>query len=43
MIKLLEKAFKKDSHLPAIEQNSFARWVLEELEAEKRLDKIYSK
>ena len=35
MTKLLEKAFKKAPQLPAIEQNSFARWVLEELEAEK--------
>ncbi|MCH7826539.1 MAG: hypothetical protein IIB83_06865 [Bacteroidetes bacterium] len=42
MTKLLEKAFKKASQLPDIEQNSFAKWVLEELEAEKKWDKIIS-
>ncbi len=40
MTKLLEKAFKKASQLPDIEQNSFAKWVLEELEAEKKWDEI---
>lgn len=36
MTKLLEKAFKKASGLPGVEQNALARWLLEELEAEKK-------
>jgi hypothetical protein len=40
MTKLLEKAFKKVSLLPEIEQNTFAKWVLGELEAEKKWDKM---
>ncbi len=39
MTKLLEKAFKKASLLPGVEQNTLARWMLEELEAEKKWDK----
>ena len=35
MTKLLEKAFAKVSRLPDVEQNALARWMLEELEAEK--------
>ena len=42
MTKLLEEAFKKASQLPVIEQNSFARWILEELEAEKKWNNIIS-
>ena len=42
MTKLLEKAFKKASQLPDIEQNSFAKWVLEELGEEKKWNKIIS-
>lgn len=38
MTKLLEKAFKKASVLPSVEQNALARWLLEELEAEKKWD-----
>lgn len=38
MTKLLEKAFKKASVLPSFEQNALARWLLEELEAEKKWD-----
>lgn len=36
MTKLLEKAFKIASGLPSVEQNALARWLLEELEAEKK-------
>lgn len=42
MTKLLEKAFKKVSQLPGIEQNAFARWMLEEIEAEKKWDKTFA-
>ena len=39
MTKLLEKAFKKASKLPEGEQNALAKWLLEELEAEKEWEK----
>jgi hypothetical protein len=42
MTKLLEKAFKKASELPEIEQNSLAKWLLEELEAEKKWDRTFA-
>lgn len=42
MTKLLEKAFKKASELPEIEQNSLAKWLLEELEAEKIWDRTFA-
>jgi len=38
MTRLLEKAFVDDSKLPDIEQNTLAKWLLEELEAEKKWD-----
>jgi len=42
MTKLLEKAFKKASQLPAIEQNAFAKWVLKELGAEKKWEEMFA-
>ena len=42
MTMLLEKAFKKASQLPKIEQNVFAKWVLEELETEKKWEGLFS-
>jgi hypothetical protein len=36
MTKLLEKAFKQAARLPETEQNALAKWVLEELKAERR-------
>jgi hypothetical protein len=42
MTKLLEKAFKRASKLPNIEQNTFAKWALGELEAEKKWEEIYA-
>lgn len=42
MTKLLEKAFKKASKLPEVEQNAVAKWLLEELEAEKEWAKSFS-
>jgi hypothetical protein len=35
MTKLLEKAFEEASRLPEIEQNILAKWVLDELHAER--------
>jgi hypothetical protein len=42
MTKLLEKAFKKASELPDIEQNVIARWLLEELESERKWDRAFA-
>lgn len=42
MTRLLEKAFKEASKLPEVEQNSFAKWVMEELEAEGRWEKAFA-
>ena len=36
MTKLLEKAFEKAAELPSAEQDSFARWLLAELDSERR-------
>jgi hypothetical protein len=42
MTKLLERAFKEASKLPEFEQNALAKWVLEELEAERKWDKAFA-
>jgi hypothetical protein len=42
MTKLLEKAFKKASQLPGVEQNALAKWLLEELETEKKWEKVFA-
>lgn len=42
MTKLLEKAFKKASQLPEVEQNALAKWMLEELESTKEWDKTFA-
>ena len=42
MTKLLEQAFKKASELTEVEQNVLAKWVLEELELEKKWDKTFA-
>jgi len=39
---LLEEAFKKASKLPDVEQNALAKWLLEELEDEKKWEKAFS-
>lgn len=43
MTKLLEKAFKEASRLPLVDQNALAKWVLEELEAEKKWEQMFAK
>lgn len=43
MTKLLEKAFKEASRLPVVDQNALAKWVLEELEAEKKWEQMFAK
>ncbi len=42
MTKLLEKAFKKASRLPELEQNSFAKWMMQELETERNWEKTFA-
>lgn len=42
MTELLERAFKEASRLPEIEQNAFAKWIMEELKAEKKWDKTFA-
>lgn len=42
MTKLLKKAFTEVSKLPDIEQNMVAKWLLEELAAEKQWEKAFS-
>ena len=42
MTKLLEKAFKKASLLSAGEQNALAKWMIEEIESEKKWDETFA-
>ena len=41
MTKLLEKAFDEASKLPASEQDSVAKWLLEELHSEARWAELF--
>ena len=41
MTKLLEKAFEEASNLPAKDQDSLARALLEELTSERRWDELF--
>ena len=42
MTKLLEKAFEEASRLPEIDQNAFAKWVLDELRSERNWEKSFA-
>lgn len=42
MTQLLEKAFKEASKLPVVDQNALAKWVLEELESEKKWELVFA-
>jgi len=42
MTQLLKKAFKEASKLPFAEQNALAKWVLEELESEKKWELMFA-
>jgi hypothetical protein len=42
MTKLLEEAFKKASELPETEQDTLAKWLLEELESEREWDRMFA-
>jgi len=42
MTKLLKKAFEEASKLPELEQNAFAKRLLDELVAEKKWEKAFA-
>ena len=42
MTKLLVRAIKEASKLPEIQQNTLAKWVLEELQADKEWEKMFA-
>jgi len=42
MTKLLEEAFKKASQLPETEQDTLAKWLLEELQSEREWDRTFA-
>ncbi len=42
MTQLLEKAFSQASLLPELQQNMLAKWIMEELLAEKKWDMLFS-
>ena len=42
MTHLLKRAFARVAKLPTLEQNAFARWILEELTSEKHWDKAFA-
>ena len=43
MTKLLEKAFAEAVKLPKKEQDSLAKWLLAELESERRWDEVFAR
>ena len=43
MTKLLEQAFEKASELSTEEQNSLAKWLMLELESERRWDEAFAR
>jgi hypothetical protein len=43
MTKMLEKAFKQASSLPAPDQDALAEWLLKELESETRWQELFAK
>lgn len=42
MTQLLEKAFEEASKLPDLEQNALARWLINEIIAEKKWGKSFA-
>jgi len=42
MTKLLENAFNQASKLPEIEQNVIGRWLLDEIKADKKWEKLFA-
>ena len=42
MTKLLKKAFERASELPHVDQNALAKWLLEELDAERKWEAAFA-
>lgn len=42
MTQLLKKAFQEASKLPVVDQNALAKWLMQELESEKRWEKMFA-
>ena len=42
MTSMLENAFAAASKLPAIEQNTLARWMIDEIESDQKWDKLFA-
>jgi len=42
MTKLLEEAFKKASELPETDQDTLAKWLLEELRSERQWESMFA-
>lgn len=42
MTQLLEKAFIEASKLPELQQNRLARWLLDELQTEKKWETLFA-
>jgi len=42
MTKLLQEAFNKASELPETEQDTLAKWLLEELQSEREWDRVFA-
>ena len=42
MTTMLEKAFREASQLSAIEQNALARWLLNEIESDRKWSKLFA-
>ena len=42
MTKLLKNAFNEASKLPEIEQNVIGRWLLDEIKADKKWEKLFA-
>ena len=42
MTKLLKNAFDEASKLPEIEQNAIGRWLLDEIKADKKWDRLFA-
>jgi len=42
MTQLLKKAFQEASKLPVVDQNALAKWLIQELESEKKWEKMFA-
>jgi hypothetical protein len=42
MTKMLERAFEEASQLPEVEQNVWAKWMLDELHSERRWTRSFA-